>query len=205
MARLKHQDDLRIPWERIVALQIEPIVDHPELARLNVIRKPNKKRVPFPKAWSMVLNRQTQLPILLPEVRLLRQRGTFTAREFNAPLPRPQPVRQKSAWPYVVGAILFILGLPMLAAGWVPKMPINRNEPARKSSSHLTRFVSSHFASAAELRRFIHITGATLTGASLPFLVWGGMIIASNRKRAEEEVRKHFALVDSQPSTSLLG
>lgn len=180
----------QIPWTSIYSIQIEPITGHSELSKINILFVSGKKSK-IPKTWSIALERSTQLPQLVSELkRRYQSQDSFAFQEFHEPLPPGKPRPIPNLWPSMIGAFLLLLGLPLVFVTLSNHASDSNNDPPKNEPPEaFQNFIYDHFKTPEELDRFFLITGSVLSGLGLLSTVWGSVVLSRHSKQIQE-IRK---------------
>jgi len=169
-----------IRWPKLVAFWFEEIPGEPQFSKLTVEYFGDRK-TKLPRRNSLVLEKRTQCPALLSELKLLQQQHNLNFRiELNQPLPPRKPPRN-----LVLGLSLYLAGMLFLMPGipliLVPLM--NRPGESQHSEStddwspkqkeKLDHFLIAHFSSKTELKHFMLELGGALTTVGIALMMWG--------------------------------
>jgi hypothetical protein len=186
----KHKSIL---WQNVNRWQLEPIPDAVGFCRLT-IEYSIGKRSSWPKEWSMALQDSKVRSDFVTALDVFKQGGFSSVPLTELALPSPPSIRRfPSVRPFVALAFaMFFLvhGLPLLFGGLYPSHNAQNNSTGDSSYSvreiaKLHRFLSQHFVSLEQFKRFCRIVGGgmTLAGAVLYFYAL----------RSTQKTRKEYA------------
>jgi hypothetical protein len=163
-----------IPWNCVIAFQLEPVPGRPALTLLNVISIPSASRK-LQNKWRIILDKATQIPLLLAELKVRQNIKTpVLVQEFDEPLARRSSRPVRGLTPFVWGTFLLSHGLKILIV--IAALSVDAGGQDEKPLAHRTpfsRLVQKHFTSFNDFRRFILVSGSVLTGVGALCLARG--------------------------------
>jgi len=203
----QHTKRRRVPWDRVVAFQIEPIPGETGLEKVNVCRAPDRNSK-VQRSWSIALERKVQLQLLLSELQRRHEaHDCFAVQEFHEPLPSKRTNRAATIpmFFWLLGVTLLLHGLPLIRLGLSSDRgpqnpPRHENEPP----AAFGRFILEHFKSVAEMRKAMLVSGTILTGVGALCYAWGWRSFTIQGKRNKEEMDKEIKEAANLPSDLIL-
>jgi hypothetical protein len=179
-----------ICWPKLVAFWFEDIPSEPQFSKVTMEYFGDRK-TKLPRRSSLVLEKRTQCPALLSELKLLQQQHNLNFRiELNQPMPPRKPPRN-----LVLGLSLYLAGMLFLMPGMplflVPLMHRpgesqhsgSTDDWSPKQKEKLDRFLIAHFSSKTELKHFMLESGGVLTTIGIALMIWGTVV---QRPKPEE-------------------
>ncbi len=187
--QITHAKYGNIRWNWIKRWLLEPVPEHPQLAKLTV-RYAIDRKGKSQRHWSIVLAHPDQTRALKSELDHLRERGIMSAPVIELTEPatsqqKPFRFRLRGIVQLALALYFFIHGIPILATG------ISQPEGSQQQSSDSTlteaqrqkqgRSMTRYFSSEKELRRFFLSKGATMTALGVLFYIWGMAVARKGR------------------------
>ena len=182
-----------IPWQNVKRWQLQRFSDAVGFCRLTIEYRIGK-RSSWPKEWSMALDDSKVRSDFVAVLDVFKQRGlssapvTELASSSISSKRRLPTVRTFVAIAFAM--FLLIHGLPLLFAGL--SAPHNAQHSSTSDSSYsirekakLRRFISQHFVSLEQFKRFCRVTGGGMTGA--------GAVLYFYALRSMQKTRKDYA------------
>jgi len=169
----------RIRYNQIRAWRLAPIAGAPELTRLSVEYSfdRNGRRA---REWSIVFDRGQEHAFLF-ELEYWRQLGSVAGPVIRLPEPlgpRKPQIKFRSMAAMALGFYCLVHGLPLLGAGL---LPADNHSTESQSTSRFTAkeqakmraTISHHFTSPQAFRKFLLVTGGSLTALGGGLYFWG--------------------------------
>ena len=172
-----------IRWRKIVAFWFEDISGETQFSKLTV-EYFGGRNTKLTRRYSLVLDRYTQCPAVVSELKLLQEQHGLS---YRIELGRSPPARPKSRnlvlgmSLYVAGALLLMHGAPQLL---VPLLDISGesqqsesdNRWSPKQREKFQDFIRAHFSSRAELKNFMLVSGGVLSTVGIALMVFGTVV-----------------------------
>jgi len=183
----------RLAFKHILRWRLEPIAVASELSKLTLEYSLDKKRKLL-REWSVVLSRKQERDFL-SQLEKLQQPGSTSAEvlRLTQPLVRKKVNRRlRSGAALALGLYFLVHGLPILGGCLSPSS--GESQPSRPGSrlsargkAKLREFVTLHFSSLEEFRRFMIIAGGSMTVLGAAFYFWGVSAVKKENALAAAE------------------
>jgi hypothetical protein len=179
-----------IRWSKVIAFWFEDIPGEPQFSKVTVEYFGDRK-TKLPRRSSLVLEKQTQCPALLSELKLLQQQHNLNFRiELDQPLsPRKPPRNLVLGLSLSLAGVLFLMpGMPLLLVPLMHRSGESQHSESTddwspKQKEKLNRFLITHFSSKTELEHFMLELGGILTTIGVVLMIWGTVV---QRPKPEE-------------------
>jgi hypothetical protein len=204
----------RVAFKRIRSWRFEPL-DAPEFSKLTLEYCLDQKRKLL-REWSMVLQPE-QERAFLSEMEQLRQTSSTDAEvaRLIQPLVRKKVKRRlRSSAALALGFYCLMHGLPLLggslfASSAESESSGRESQFSAREKARLREFVTRHFASPGEFRKFMIVASGTLTMLGAGFYFWGLSAIKKENALAAAELdtpnRNHSSNFRSVDSVAVKG
>lgn len=177
-----------IRWSKVVAFWFEDIPGEAQFSKVTIEYLGDRK-TRFPRRQLTVLDKRTQCPALLSELKvLLQQHGlSFRIESQKSPpvlLPARNPVLGMSLG--LAGFLFLMHGVPLLLIPLIhdsnePHQSDTNDRWSPKQKEKFGRFIKEHFSSKEQLDKVMFTTGGVLTSIGLALFV-SGMVVQRPKK-----------------------
>jgi len=172
-----------IRWPKVTAFWFEDIPGEAQLSKVTIEYFGDRK-TRLPRRQPMALDKKTQCPALLAELKLLQQQHGlgFRIEPQQAPPGRPVPRNLVLGLSLSLAGFLFVMhGVPllMLALSGDSKAshpPDSNDRWSPKQQQMVHDFIHGHFSSKAEFKKFLLVTGGGLTAVGVALMGCGIMV-----------------------------
>jgi len=169
-----------ISWPKIVGFWFEDVPMEPTLTKVTVLYRSGRKGR-LPRHFLLVLQKQSQVPALISELKRWRPKNYS---DFRLEMARSPPPERRVSF---VGLSLVLAGYLLLCHGG-PLLIFSLQEATGGSSNsrsdvvlpaaeerRIGRFMAAHFSSKAEFKHFIFETGGIMTVAGVALIGTGAI------------------------------
>ncbi|MBL9170263.1 MAG: hypothetical protein JNN07_21185 [Verrucomicrobiales bacterium] len=206
--RLLNRRGQVVPWRQLSRVILEPVSPDESLVKVWLHGRLDSQGKPLFKPWIIILEKDTQLE---PWLRELRDRHlatpTFTVRALREPIPPRDDsgTNRRSAYVFLLGAWLFLHGLPLVVVGLSKsETELHRPRSVGPPPEAFAHFILEHFNSVKQFRRFLVDIGAGLSIAGVACLAVGSRGMKLQEEKAALEARNERARIEAAPGINLL-